>query len=187
MTKPKVAAPTFWPLPALAQDWRMHESAVLVVLHDHKTDLETRLYDGVELRGISPEAKLAIDNAGETPERAAERSDKLKSALFLLGMGLHLWTGEDEAILGSHYAARDFLANDARNALGIVPTGTPKQQTIYRTRETDAEVIREANEIFRNSGIYKLRAVRDQEAAIAAARARALDAAGEPTTKAKAA
>lgn len=104
------------------------------------------------------------------PTKPTEHPERVKSALWFLGLMLTIWTGEDERLLEHPYELRDFIANDALHSLEIAPTGTDKQRNLLRSRETDAELIAEALHIFRESGLYRPPKMRAADEAVKRAR-----------------
>lgn len=97
--KPKIPAPPFWPIPALAQDWGIHESAALVLLQSYGLEFETRMVLGIELIGITNEEKEAFERIARP--RAAPRYNptERETHLLLIGALAVSYCGGDAAIL----------------------------------------------------------------------------------------
>ena len=97
-----------------------------------------------------------------------EHPGKVATLEFLLGMALHIYYSEDPAALDAHHVARDMLIGDGVTALEMAQP-KEKGQTVFRTRETDANAIRDAIKRFRESGLYEPRELRLKRKQIAKA------------------
>lgn len=156
--KPRLPIPWF-PLAEVAQDFGCTVLNLVALADAGHIEILRQQVLGELLDVISAEdrAKLEAMLSADKPERErTEHPGKVKSALFLLGAGMAVWSGEDPALMQHHYEMRDFLESDFAS----------KGIRMMRSRETDAELIAEAFKVLHESGLYQPPEQRERAEAI---------------------
>lgn len=137
--------------------WGCHPDNIQAWAETGLLTLEIRPHDGEDVRVVTAAERERFELSHlPTPK---DNPRKLESALFLLAAGMVLWSGEDERLMAHHYEMRDFLEGDFAT----------KGITMLRSRESDAELIRDALKLLRESGLYRPKSRRERDAQIAEA------------------
>lgn len=142
-----IPARSFWTVEDLIADWGVTPDAIADYATDGKLQLTLKTLNGQPRDGITAEEKTRFESSAKSGGEPAQHPAQRKSDRYLLGVMAALWLGEDP-MLDAHYRVRDQIASDAE------VKGIP----MWRSRETDANAIKEGLELLRESG-YKPRRV----------------------------
>ena len=152
----------------VAEAWGCTPENLHVLATAGELELTPWIVDGVERIGITADERRRVEglHAEDSPR---EHPGKIKTLEFILGMLLTSYTGEDESKLSSPYTLRGFIVDDAVES-GIISAPEGDGKKVYRTDESDIAAIRGAMTTFRQSGLYRPKALRDRERAMIEAR-----------------
>jgi hypothetical protein len=151
-----IPRPSFFTLEDLQEPperggWGLTRDALMTLAEDGQLTLSLKTIAGVPRDGIT---RVERERAEREAAPELEHPGKVKSLQFLVGALAIIWTAEDADLMAHHYELRDFLAGDFE-AKGITP---------LRSRETDAELIRDAIKLVRESGLYRPKRQREVDA-----------------------
>lgn len=137
----RLPEPSFYTLEALAEEWKRPLDVVKAYVEGGQLAAIKQMFDGEHRRIVTPEERRRFEGA---PNKLSGdvRRDKLETAQFLLGQMLAIWH-YGELSEDAPYVIRDQIEGDGK------AKGLP---ALIRTRETDANVIRECLDLLRARG-----------------------------------
>jgi hypothetical protein len=150
-----IPRPSFYTLDDLTEPperggWGLTRDQLMTLAEDGQIALSLKTICGVPRDGITATERGRAEQAArgaEMDREPAQHPAQRKSDRYLLGVMAALWLGDDP-IMDAHYRVRDQIASDAQ------VKGIP----MLRSRETDANAIKEGLELLRENGYRPRRA-----------------------------